>query len=38
MKQIFADTFYWVALTNTRDDWHQQALQVTATLNHIQII
>lgn len=38
MKQIFADTFYWVALTNTRDDWHQKVLKVTATLNLVQII
>jgi hypothetical protein len=28
MKQIFADTFYWVALINPQDNWHQQAREV----------
>jgi uncharacterized protein len=27
MKPIFADTFYWIALLNPKDDWHQIALQ-----------
>jgi hypothetical protein len=26
MKLIFADTFYWIALLNSKDDWHQIAL------------
>jgi predicted nucleic acid-binding protein len=26
MKPIFADTFYWIALLNPKDDWHQIAL------------
>lgn len=26
MKTIFADTFYWVALINDRDDWHEQVV------------
>jgi uncharacterized protein len=38
MKQIFADTFYWIALTNPRDNWHQRVLELTATLDRIQII
>lgn len=29
MKQIFADTFYWLALLNPGDDWHQRALEET---------
>jgi uncharacterized protein len=37
MKQIFADTFYWIALTNPRDNWHQRVLDLTATLDRIQI-
>lgn len=26
MTPIFADTFYWLALLNPSDDWHQSAL------------
>ena len=26
MKVIFADTFYWIALINPRDNWHTIAL------------
>ncbi len=29
MKQIFADTFYWVALINKKDNWHQRVIEVT---------
>ena len=25
MPEIFADTFYWIALINTADNWHGQA-------------
>jgi hypothetical protein len=26
MTTIFADTFYWVALINDRDDWHEEVI------------
>jgi predicted nucleic acid-binding protein len=29
---VFADTFYWIALTNRRDSAHQAVMQVTTTL------
>ncbi len=38
MKQIFADTFYWVALINPRDNWHQRAIEVTAKLENIELV
>ncbi len=38
MKQIFADTFYWVALINPRDNWHQRAREVTAKLENIELV
>jgi uncharacterized protein len=38
MMQIFADTFYWIALTNPRDNWHQKVLELTETLTQVQII
>jgi predicted nucleic acid-binding protein len=28
MKKVFADTFYWAALINPRDQWHESALRV----------
>ena len=38
MKQIFADTFYWVALINPKDNWHQRAIEVTSTLKNVEIV
>jgi uncharacterized protein len=38
MKQLFADTFYWIASINPRDDWHRRAKALTATLDQIQIV
>ena len=32
MRQLFADTFYWVALFSPRDRWHRQALDISRTL------
>ncbi|HQU94082.1 MAG TPA: PIN domain-containing protein [Pyrinomonadaceae bacterium] len=28
MRKVFADTFYWAALINPRDQWHESALRV----------
>jgi predicted nucleic acid-binding protein len=33
MKAVFADTFYWVALTSTEDNAHEQALTFSRSLN-----
>lgn len=38
MKQIFADTFYWVALINKKDNWHQRVIEVTSTLKNVEIV
>src|SRR5262245_60287503 len=32
MRELFADTFYWIALFSPRDRWHQQALDISCTL------
>jgi predicted nucleic acid-binding protein len=32
VSRIFADTFYWITLTNRRDSAHQAVMQFTATL------
>jgi predicted nucleic acid-binding protein len=38
MKQIFADTFYWVALINSQDNWHQRAREITFTFKNVEIV
>ena len=30
MKALFADTFYWIALTDTNDSSHEHAIRMTA--------
>jgi predicted nucleic acid-binding protein len=38
MRTLFADTFYWVALTNPQDQWHQQVLAVSRTLQGVRLV
>jgi len=38
MRAIFADTFYWVALTNRLDALHERALALPRSLGSPQII
>ncbi len=38
MQVVFADTFYWIALTNTDDLIHQQALSLSRTLGSARLI
>jgi uncharacterized protein len=33
MRRFFADTFYWIALLNPRDQWHAHVLAFDATLD-----
>ncbi|NJO42467.1 MAG: type II toxin-antitoxin system VapC family toxin [Cyanobacteria bacterium CRU_2_1] len=35
MKQVFVDTFYWVALLNPRDDLHQEIFQFSQTITTV---
>lgn len=37
MNSVFADTSYWIALANPRDEHHQRALELSGTL-HSSII
>jgi len=37
MKTAFADTGYWIALLNPRDELHDKALQVSRDLAPLQI-
>ena len=36
MTKVFADTFYWVALTNRDGHWHQRVTAFSTTLGSAQ--
>ena len=38
MKQIFADTSYWIGLVNPRDQIHQKAIKVTQQLSSVRLL
>jgi predicted nucleic acid-binding protein len=38
MKQIFADTGYWIALVNPRDQIHQRAMKITQELSSVRLL
>ncbi len=37
MRTVFADTFYWLALSNPRDQWHEAAKRMTASMEPLLI-
>lgn len=38
MKSVFADTFYWIALFNPKDEYYERARKVSADLTTIRIV
>jgi predicted nucleic acid-binding protein len=38
MKQIFADTGYWIALVNPRDQIHQRVMKITQELSSVRLL
>jgi predicted nucleic acid-binding protein len=38
MKALFADTFYWIALTNPRDGFHHKVLEFSRSLRPQSIV
>ena len=38
MKTVFADTFYWVAIANPRDQWHESARRVSQSLEQTRLV
>jgi predicted nucleic acid-binding protein len=38
MKQVFADTSYWIALVNPRDQLHAKAVSVSQQLSPVKIL
>ena len=38
MNTVFADTLYWIALINSRDQWHQRAVSINAELSEARLL
>jgi uncharacterized protein len=38
MKQIFADTGYWIGLVNPRDQIHQKVMKITQELSSVRLL
>ncbi len=38
MDTLFADTFYWVALINPQDDWHERVLSFSQSLGDVDLV
>ncbi len=38
MRKVFADAFYWIAMANPGDAWHQEVRRVTATLARVPLV
>jgi hypothetical protein len=38
MRQVFADNFYWVALLNPRDAWHQRVKEFSPSLKSVELV
>ena len=37
MKRLFADTVYWIALTNSFDQYHAKAVEVSSALGNCRL-
>jgi uncharacterized protein len=38
MRAVFADSFYWVALTNPNDKWHKRAIEVKLAIEPCRLV
>ncbi len=38
MKQIFADTSYWIGLVNPRDQIHRKVIKITQQLFSVRLL
>ena len=38
MRIVFVDTFYWIALANPNDEWHETVKHVSRSLGPAQLI
>lgn len=38
MKTVFVDTFYWIALLNPKDDYHNRVLTISQSIPRVQMV
>ena len=38
MNRVFADTIYWIALINPRDQWHEKAVEAGKSLGKVTLV
>jgi predicted nucleic acid-binding protein len=38
VRRVFADSFYWIALTDPRDPWHRRAVAAGRSLRSVRIV
>ncbi len=38
MRRIFADTSYWVALIDARDQWHEKSTAISKSLGNLLVV
>jgi predicted nucleic acid-binding protein len=38
MRRVFADTFYWIALANPKDQWHARVVQTMRSLGQVSLV
>ncbi len=38
MRIVYGDSGYWIALQNTRDEWHERAIRITERLGNFRIV
>lgn len=38
MRRVFADTVYWIALANPKDQWHALAVKTSQALGRAEIV
>jgi predicted nucleic acid-binding protein len=38
MSTVFADTLYWIALINSRDQWHERAVSINSALTDASLV
>src|SRR5947209_20122478 len=38
MSTVFADSLYWIALINSRDQWHERAVSIKMVLTDARLV
>ena len=38
MSRVFADTFYWLAISSPTDQWRESVLKIVATIENLSLV